>query len=104
EVKEEKPAEKVEEVKKETVQPKEEKPVVEKEKESKPVEPTSDEPIRIETKYKKLEGPNFTGKKLDLSEFEKDKKLAEDRKKTKRRWSKPPCKKTTRRVDRGGSV
>lgn len=38
------------------------------------------EPEKIETKYKKLDGPNFTGKKLDLSEFEKDKKLAEDRK------------------------
>ncbi|MET3732235.1 translation initiation factor IF-2 [Moheibacter stercoris] len=40
----------------------------------------SDEPVKIETKYQKLDGPNFTGKKLDLSEFEKDKKLAEDRK------------------------
>lgn len=39
-----------------------------------------DEPVMIETVYKKLEGPNFTGKTLDLSEFEKDKKLAEDRK------------------------
>jgi len=38
------------------------------------------EPEKIETKYQKLDGPNFTGKKLDLSEFEKDKKLAEDRK------------------------
>lgn len=47
-----------------------------------PTEPVaqSDEPKKIETKYQKLEGPNFTGKKLDLSEFEKDKKLAEDRK------------------------
>ncbi|NLN34220.1 MAG: translation initiation factor IF-2 [Flavobacteriaceae bacterium] len=80
EKKEEKPVAKVEEEKKETVQPKEEKPAAEKEKESKPTEPASDEPIKIETKYKKLEGPNFTGKKLDLSEFEKDKKLAEDRK------------------------
>ncbi len=49
-------------------------PVVEK------PEAESDEPKKIETKYQKLEGPNFTGKKLDLSEFEKDKKLAEDRK------------------------
>src|SRR5690606_14566762 len=49
-------------------------PVVEK------PEAESEEPKKIETKYQKLEGPNFTGKKLDLSEFEKDKKLAEDRK------------------------
>ncbi len=71
-------------------------PVVEKviEKVEEPVKPAvpatepvvekpaaeSDEPEKIETKYQKLEGPNFTGKKLDLSEFEKDKKLAEDRK------------------------
>lgn len=39
-----------------------------------------DEPEKIKTVYQKLEGPNFTGKKLDLSEFEKDKKLADDRK------------------------
>ena len=43
-------------------------------------EETPGEPEKIETKYQKLEGPNFVGKKLDLSEFEKDKKLAEDRK------------------------
>jgi len=43
-------------------------------------EEPSGEPEKIETKYQKLEGPNFVGKKLDLSEFEKDKKLAEDRK------------------------
>lgn len=38
------------------------------------------EPEKIETKYQKLEGPNFTGKKLDLSQFDRDKKLAEERK------------------------
>lgn len=38
------------------------------------------EPEKIKTVYTKLEGPNFTGEKLDLSEFERDKKLAEDRK------------------------
>lgn len=42
--------------------------------------PQSSEPEKIKTQYQKLEGPNFTGKKLDLSEFEKDKKLAEERK------------------------
>src|SRR5690606_21960900 len=43
-------------------------------------EENNGEPEKIETKYQKLDGPNFTGKKLDLSEFEKDKKLAVDRK------------------------
>ena len=43
-------------------------------------EPQNEEPEKIETVYQKLDGPNFTGKKLDLSEFEKDKKLADDRK------------------------
>lgn len=47
-------------------------------KEDKEADPNK--PEVIETVYKKLEGPNFTGKTLDLSEFEKDKKLAEDRK------------------------
>lgn len=50
-------------------------------KEEKPAEaPQSSEPDKIRTQYQKLDGPNFTGKKLDLSEFEKDKKLAEERK------------------------
>lgn len=49
-------------------------------KEEAPATPESEEPVKIETVYQKLDGPNFTGKKLDLSEFDKDKKLAEDRK------------------------
>lgn len=72
EKKEEKPVK--EEVKKEKAQPSE------KPKTPEATENVSEEPEKIETKYKKLDGPNFTGKKLDLSEFEKDKKLAEDRK------------------------
>src|SRR5690606_19127673 len=60
-----------EEVKKETQAAK---------KETHQEEAASEGPGKIETKYQKLDGPNFTGKKLDLSEFEKDKKLAEDRK------------------------
>ena len=64
------------------VQKEEEKTVeIQKPEEPKKVEePESDEPKKIETKYQKLDGPNFTGKKLDLSEFDKDKKLAEERK------------------------
>src|SRR5690606_24595483 len=62
--------------------PKEEakKEIKEAKKETGQEQITPEAPKKIETKYQKLEGPNFTGKKLDLSEFEKDKKLAEDRK------------------------
>lgn len=50
-------------------------------KEEKPVAAeTKEEPQKIETVYTELKGPVFTGEKLDLTEFEKDKKLAEDRK------------------------
>lgn len=70
-----KPAEVVETNKKAVEETSAKKVVPEKEKPDTPSEPDV-----IETKYKKLDGPNFTGKKLDLSEFEKDKKLAEDRK------------------------
>ncbi|SMC70882.1 translation initiation factor IF-2 [Moheibacter sediminis] len=71
---------KQEETKKE--EPKKEEP---KKEEVKPAAQTpeasqSTEPEKIKTQYQKLDGPNFTGKKLDLSEFEKDKKLAEERK------------------------
>lgn len=77
-------------VAKEVEQPKQEKPQetqapesakTEEKIQEKPEEtPQASEPEKIRTQYQKLEGPNFTGKKLDLSEFEKDKKLAEERK------------------------
>ena len=64
--KEEVPVAKKEEVKKET--PK----VIEESK--------SDEPVIIETQYKKLSGPTIAGDKIDLSKFEKPKKKKEERK------------------------
>lgn len=51
-----------------------------KEEKPTPTTPEFSEPDKIRTQYQKLDGPNFTGKTLDLSEFEKDKKLAEERK------------------------
>jgi len=39
-----------------------------------------EEPQKIETVYKELKGPKFTGTTIDLSEFDKDKKLAEEKK------------------------
>ena len=104
-------APKVEEKKVEAEKPKEEeKPKVE----SKPVEkevakPKAEAPKKAETKteepklgddvlktdYKKLDGPNFTGQKIDLSQFkkpEKKKKPAankDDKKRKRKRISKP---------------
>ncbi|APU68677.1 translation initiation factor IF-2 [Christiangramia flava] len=52
-------------------------------------EKPAEESNRIETKYTKLDGPNFTGKKIDLSQFQKpkkkDDKKSEDDKKDKRK-------------------
>lgn len=56
------------------------KPKKEKAKEEPKKEAVSEEPEKIKTQYTKLEGPSFTGRKIDLEEFDKDKKLAEERK------------------------
>jgi len=36
---------------------------------------------KVETQYKKLDGPNFTGEKIDLTKFKKPEKKTEDKKK-----------------------
>ena len=74
-----KPTEKVQEETKEApkVEAKKQPEVKEKveEKEAEPkVEITPENAEKIKTQYKKLEGPNFTGKKIDLKQFEKPKK------------------------------
>jgi len=63
-----------------------------------------DKPVMVETKYKKLDGPNFTGQKIDLTQFKKpEKKKPEskpeskvgdfkDKKNKRRRISKEPQK------------
>ncbi|SDS43900.1 bacterial translation initiation factor 2 (bIF-2) [Polaribacter sp. KT25b] len=43
-------------------------------KEEKPEEVTAENAEAIKTQYKKLDGPNFTGKKIDLKQFERPKK------------------------------
>ena len=72
-------------------------PEAEKPKEEeKPEAPKEEESSTVTTKYQKLSGPNFTGEKIDLSQFKKPKKKeekkAEDdkdkRKKRRRRISK----------------
>ena len=53
-------------------------------------------PVKVETKYKKLNGPNFTGQKIDLTQFKKPEKKkpeakvgdAKDKKSKRRRISK----------------
>ncbi len=53
-------------------------------------------PAKVETKYKKLDGPNFTGQKIDLTQFKKPEKkkpeVNKDRKSKRRRISKEPQK------------
>ena len=60
-------------------EPKQEKKPVEKKVEevkqpTKEVEVTPENAEKIKTQYKKLEGPNFTGQKIDLKQFERPKK------------------------------
>ena len=72
---------KEEPVKKETEKPAakkvEKQPVPDQKKKEEEEVKKEPESTTIETKYKKLEGPNFTGQKIDLSQFNKPKKKDE---------------------------
>ncbi|MDR5589359.1 translation initiation factor IF-2 [Christiangramia sp. SM2212] len=99
EEKEEKPKEeKKAEPKKEEAKPQEAKTEESKSDEKSEVseEKTSD---RIETKYTKLDGPNFTGKKIDLSQFKKPVKK-KDEKKDDKKDDKDKRKKRRRRISK----
>jgi translation initiation factor IF-2 len=68
----------------------------EEKSEAKAEEVTPENAEAIKTQYKKLDGPNFTGKKIDLKQFEKPKKkktevkkTGSDAKKKRKRISKP---------------
>jgi len=66
-------------------EPKQEnKPIEKKAKEvkqpTKEVEVTPENAEKIKTQYKKLDGPNFTGQKIDLKQFERPKKKKPDNK------------------------
>ena len=71
-----------------------------KEKEDETTDEAVEPPKKVETQYKKLDGPNFTGEKIDLTKFKKpEKKKTEakkedpkDRKSKRRRISKEPSK------------
>ncbi|WP_121666811.1 translation initiation factor IF-2 [Mesonia aquimarina] len=107
----EKPKEKVEETsaKKSTS----EKPVSKKEdkpapapKEKEETSEKSEEALkeeRLETKYKKLNGPNFTGEKIDLSQFDKKKPKKKDDKDTNKPGAKGK-KKRRRRISKDGNT
>ncbi|WP_298541699.1 translation initiation factor IF-2 [uncultured Aquimarina sp.] len=70
------------------------------------------EPVKVETQYKKLDGPNFTGQKIDLTKFQKPPKKKEeksdkssdgDAKKRRRRISKEGAAKSGGPGNRGGN-
>lgn len=74
------------EIKKEEPKQEEKKPVVEKAPEQPKKEPAKEveapketpaEPETMATQYRKLEGPSFTGQKIDLSQFKKPEKKKE---------------------------
>jgi translation initiation factor IF-2 len=77
--------------------------VVEKKPANKEVaEKTLEEPLeeKLKTKYKKLSGPTSTGKKIDLSQFNKPKKKKEDKKPESKESS---SKRKRRRISKGGA-
>jgi translation initiation factor IF-2 len=87
-------------VKKEVSTPvKKEAPIVKTETPEKESDEVVEEPVKVVTQYKKLDGPKITGKKIDLSQFkkpEKKKKVTPEADKEKRskrrRISKGPAK------------
>lgn len=77
--------------------------VVEKKPAKKEVaEKTLEEPLeeKLKTKYKKLSGPTSTGKKIDLSQFNKPKKKKEDKTPESKESS---SKRKRRRISKGGA-
>ncbi|MEF3078515.1 translation initiation factor IF-2 [Winogradskyella poriferorum] len=77
-------------------EPKKVEPKVEKKEES--TEPRKDE--KLKTQYQKLSGPTTTGKKIDLSQFNKPKKKKEDKKSES---SNDNNKRKRRRISKGGN-
>ena len=77
-------------------EPKKVEPKVEKKEES--TEPRKDE--KLKTQYQKLSGPTTTGKKIDLSQFNKPKKKKEEKK---TESSNDNNKRKRRRISKGGN-
>ncbi|WP_299894951.1 translation initiation factor IF-2 [uncultured Aquimarina sp.] len=59
------------------------------------------EPVKVETQYKKLDGPNFTGQKIDLTKFQKPAKKKEDKSD---KSSDGDAKKRRRRISKDGGA
>ena len=57
------------------------------------------ESVKVETKYKKLDGPNFTGQKIDLTKFQKPPKKKEEKSD---KSSDGDAKKRRRRISKDG--
>jgi translation initiation factor IF-2 len=72
------PVEKVKETPVEEV-PSDEKPEEKKTETIEPEKPAKEKPKKVETQYQKLDGPSFTGKKIDLDQFKKAEKKKEDK-------------------------
>ncbi|WP_103069915.1 translation initiation factor IF-2 [Aquimarina sediminis] len=69
-----------------------------------PVEtPVSTEPEKVKTQYKKLDGPNFTGQKIDLTQFKKPAKKKEDKSDKKTSNAGDAAKKRRRRISKDGA-
>ncbi len=83
-------------------------PVVSKEIPKTPTPPpvveaeVSTEPEKVKTQYKKLEGPNFTGQKIDLTQFKKPVKKKDDKDK-KSTSAGDAAKKRRRRINKDGA-
>ncbi|MBZ9729577.1 translation initiation factor IF-2 [Salegentibacter sp. JZCK2] len=102
EAKEEKPE--PQEPKEETPS-KEEKKTEEEPKEEAPAaaadeEPKEPESMTHKTNYTKLNGPNFTGKKIDLSQFKKPEKKKDEKKAAEEKKEKEKRKKRRRRISK----
>ncbi|TBW30142.1 translation initiation factor IF-2 [Gramella sp. KN1008] len=104
----EKPAAKAEEAKEEPKEeakeekkpePKKDKKEDEEKTEAKEEE-VKEESSTIETKYTKLSGPNFTGKKIDLSQFKKPAKKKDEKKSSSEDDKKDKRKKRRRRISK----
>ncbi|WP_025741020.1 translation initiation factor IF-2 [Aquimarina pacifica] len=63
-------------------------------------EPTSVEPEKVKTQYKKLDGPNFTGQKIDLTQFKKPVKKKDEKSDKKPGGAGDAAKKRRRRISK----
>lgn len=88
---------------------KEEKPVKPVASKDKPEAQTPEaevsvEPEKVKTQYKKLDGPNFTGQKIDLTQFKKPAKKKEDKSDKKSSNAGDAAKKRRRRISKEGGA